>query len=187
VNLQLLAFGLWVFGVIALAVGLFVTDSQLLRRYEEVTGRKISHSSRFARFARDPVLAVKSLPADFVGSWDARNTTSTDPSLEMFRRRWWRLFIAMVVLGFAGLPLSFATVGLFARLDRFLSLSDWMHALIVAGWLALTIAILRRGDRSRLAVAIALVGLITSVLFGLIAGVDRISSFIGSRRYTIRA
>jgi hypothetical protein len=175
VSLQLLAFGLWVLGVAALVVGLFITDSQLLRRYEEVTGRKISHSSRFARFARDPALAVKSLPADLVGSWDARSTTSTDLSLEMLRRRWWRLLIAMVVLGFGGLPLSFATVGLLARLDRFLSLAGWMHLLIVAGWLALTIWILRQRDRSRLAVLLALMGLGVSVLFASVAGVDRFS------------
>lgn len=171
-SLMLLAFGLWVFAVAATGVGWFLTDSQLLRRHEEITGRKISHGSRFARFARDPVLAVKSLPADLAAVNDARSTASADPSLETLRRRSWRLFIAAVLFGFGGLPLSFATVGLLARLDRFLSVSGWMHALIVAGWLALTIAIVRRSYRSRQAVLIALVGLITSVLFAVVASVD---------------
>jgi hypothetical protein len=173
VSLTIFAFGLWVFVVGVLGVGWFLTDARMLRRYEGVTGRAISHGSRLAQFARNPLLAIKSLPAGLAAVGEARGTPSADPTLEALRKQSSRLFIATILVGLGGLPLSFATVGVLARLDRFMSLSAWMHALIIGVWLALTIAIVRQPDRSRLAVLFAVAGLGVSILFAGVAVLDR--------------
>ena len=146
----------------------------MLRRYEEVTGRSISRGSRFAKFARSPLLAIRSMPTDLATIGAARTAQTSDPDLEALQKRSSALFVGIIVAGFGGLPLSFATVGVLARLDRFLSLSAWMHALIIGVWLALTLAALRQRDRSRIAVLIVLAGLGVSVLFALIFAIDRI-------------
>jgi hypothetical protein len=174
-NPTVLAFGLYAFAVCVLAAAWFLTDADLLRRNEDVTGLSTSHGCRFANFARDPVLAVKSLPSDFAAIHEARNTPSPDPILETRRKRANRLFVATAAVVFGGLPLSLFIVGVLARLHRFMSLSLWTHALIIAVWLAILIAIGRRSDRSRLALLLVMLGLATSILFAVFASLDQAS------------
>jgi hypothetical protein len=172
-NPNVLAFGLYIVAVCVVSAAWFLTDAEVLRRNEDVTGRSTSHGSRFAKFARDPVLAVKSLPSDYASIHEARNTPSPDPILEAHRRRANRLFIACVAAVFGGLPMSLLIVGVLVRLHRFLSLSLWMHALIIGGWLAVLIAVGRLRDRSRLTLLLMMLGLATSILFAVVAVVDQ--------------
>lgn len=67
-------------------------------------------------------------------------------------------------------------VGILARLDRFLGLSGWAHAVIIAAWLAFTVAVARTRDRSRLTLLIAAGGLLISVLFSVVSVIGRTQS-----------
>ena len=162
-----IAIGIWVLLVTACGFGWFLTDALLLRRYEERTGRPVSHGSRFARFVRDPVLAVRSLKSDLDTVGDARDMPSDDSDTEWLRRTSSQLLLATIIVGFAGLPVSILAVGMFVRLSQTLGLSLLAHVVIVGLWILLGVATLKRSDRSRAAVLFVLAGLVISILFGL--------------------
>lgn len=77
-SLTAFAIGLYAVVVVGFAVAWFVTDSELLSRYEELTGKRVSHGSRFVRFAQNPIGAVRDVPAFLDVAHDAR-FGSADP------------------------------------------------------------------------------------------------------------
>jgi hypothetical protein len=167
------AFALWFASVLAIAILWFWTDQTFLGRYQSRYGGYPSRKDQTDSLVRDPVGLLRQLPRQVARQLDARQIPVDDPSLEGLRTRASRLYLLLIAAGFGGLPLSFVLVGIAGRVAQAVDLPFVVYIAITAGWGIAALWVIRRPDRSRIAVAIVLTALCASLLVTVVGVVMR--------------
>jgi len=167
------AFALWFASVLAIAILWFWTDQTFLSRYQSRYGGYPSRKEQTDFLVGDPVGLLRQLPRQVARQVDARQVPVDDPSLEGLRTRASRLYLLLIGAGFGGLPVSFVLVGIAERVAQAVELPLVAYVAISVGWAIAALWVLRRPDRSRIAVAIVLTALCASLLVTVVGVVMR--------------
>jgi hypothetical protein len=115
VNGVAIGFVLWLALEAVAAVAWLIAQTTFLSTYQKRFGGFSSARENAEDFGTHPIRLLRRAPVDWVRKVLAQTTPIDEPVLEGLRQRMWRLFLAVAIWGFLGLPASLLLVSLARR------------------------------------------------------------------------